>query len=80
MFTPFEFEALAIENQKNLERAIKRSVDVLEAKRARVSSPRHGSKMLVKLASLLIQSGEYLMSRAQQDLKSTFPGASLQNM
>ncbi len=80
MFTGFEYEAIAAENKKDFERALKHAANVEEAKKGRGSNKRRSSKLLVKLASLLIRSGEYLMAQAKQDIQSAFPGASLQNM
>lgn len=75
MYSLFGYERLAKENRRLIEEKIQHSLFVQEAERA---SKQHKSKLLVKLALLLIQSGERIMSHVERDSHNEFTGASLQ--
>lgn len=75
MLSESMYEALAADKRIQIEKSIKHNMLVHEAEKSFIGH--HGSKMLVKLARLLILAGEHLMSHAERDMKTTFPNPSL---
>ncbi|MCE5209261.1 MAG: hypothetical protein LLG42_13240 [Chloroflexi bacterium] len=75
MLSESMYEALAADKRIQIEKGVKHNMLVHEAEKS--FTGHHGSKMLVKLARLLILAGEHLMSHAERDMKTTFPNPSL---
>jgi len=75
MFSEYGYEVLAADRRVQIEECVKHNMLVHEAEKSFIGH--HGSKMLVKLARLLILAGEHLMSHAERDMKTTFPDPSL---
>lgn len=78
MYSLFDYEVMAKENHREMEVRIEHHMLVLEAQNS--GSGLHRSKLLVKLAKLLIRIGERMMSNTDREMPSTFSGASLQNL
>jgi len=78
MFTGYDFEMLAQERRLQAKRDLERGLLISEAVNS--SGRRQASKLLVKLARLMISTGERIMANVEPERKNALDCTSLQRL